>query len=98
MIMSVSHDTRVVAVTLALLAGSAAVREGRAQQPGEVEFQTFCVACHTIGAGRLVGPDLAGVHERRSEQWLERFVASAQSMIESGDPDAVAVYEEYSKL
>ena len=70
----------------------------RAQQPGEQDYQTLCAACHTLGGGRLVGPDLAGVHERRSEAWLIEFVQSSQSMIERGDPDAVAIFEEYSSL
>ncbi len=71
---------------------------GRAQQPGEQDYQTLCAACHTIGGGRLIGPDLAGVHERHSEEWLMEFVQSSQSMIERGDPDAVAIFEEYSNL
>ena len=33
---------------------------------GEEIFQSGCNACHTIGGGRLVGPDLLGVSERRS--------------------------------
>ena len=70
----------------------------RAQQPGEQDYQTLCAACHTIGGGRLIGPDLAGVHERRSEEWLIEFVQSSQAMIERGDPDAVAIFAEYSNL
>jgi mono/diheme cytochrome c family protein len=45
-----------------------------------------------------VGPDLAGVHERRSQDWLERFVKSSQSMIDDGDAQAVALFEEFSRL
>jgi len=71
---------------------------GWTQEPGLQVFQTTCFACHTIGAGRLVGPDLAGVHERRSQEWLESFVKSAQSMIDDGDAAAVALFEEYNRL
>jgi mono/diheme cytochrome c family protein len=73
-------------------------QDGLAQQSGEQIFNTTCFACHTIGGGRLVGPDLANVHERRSQEWLERFVISAQSMIDSGDAEAVAVFAEYNEL
>ncbi len=83
---------------LLLVAFLGPLPNGRAQQPGEQDYQTLCAACHTIGGDRLIGPDLAGVHERRSEEWLVEFVQSSQSMIERGDPDAVAIFEEYSNL
>lgn len=69
-----------------------------AQDNGETVFNTTCFACHTIGGGRLIGPDLAGVHELRSQEWLEQFVRSSQTLINSGDADAVALYEEYSNM
>lgn len=65
---------------------------------GEELFQSGCNACHTIGAGRLVGPDLLGVSERRSEEWLVEFVQHSQAMVEAGDPVAVALFEEHNKV
>jgi len=62
------------------------------------DFQMACAACHTIGGGRLVGPDLVGVGERRSRQWLHQFIKSSQALISSGDPDAVAIYNEYNNM
>lgn len=73
-------------------------QKGWAQDPGEQVFNTTCFACHTIGGGRLIGPDLAGVHELRSQEWLEQFVKSSQSMINAGDAEAVALFEEYSSM
>jgi mono/diheme cytochrome c family protein len=73
-------------------------QDGWAQGAGEQLFQTACFACHTIGGGRLVGPDLAGVHESRSQEWLEQFVKSSQTMIKNGDPDAVALAAEYNGI
>lgn len=64
-------------------------------QTGEEYFKQICAACHTIGGGTLVGPDLKGVHQRRSEQWLLEFVTSPQKKISSGDPVAVALRKEY---
>jgi len=69
-----------------------------AQQPGQQDFQTFCAPCHTIGSGRLIGPDLAGVGERRSAEWITEFVTSSQSMVARGDPDATALVAEYANL
>jgi len=73
-------------------------RNGWAQEPGKQIFDTTCFACHTIGGGRLVGPDLLGVHERRSQAWLEEFVKSSQSMINNGDAEAVALFAEFNQL
>lgn len=69
-----------------------------AQDEGERLFKQICVACHTIGQGKLIGPDLADVHQRRSEEWMIRFVKSSQSVIKSGDPYAAALFEEYNRL
>lgn len=73
-------------------------QEAGTQDPGEKVFQTTCFACHTVGGGRLAGPDLAGVHERRSQEWLEAFVKSSQSMIDDGDAEAVALFEEFNQM
>ena len=69
-----------------------------AQEPGEQIFQTNCSACHTLGGGRLVGPDLQAVGERRSAEWLEKFIQSSTSLIQSGDAEANAVFEEFSGM
>jgi mono/diheme cytochrome c family protein len=65
---------------------------------GETLFKTRCVACHSIGKGRLVGPDLAKVDDRRSEEWLFKFIKSSQTLIKSGDKDAVALFAEFSQI
>ncbi len=72
-------------------------QHSKPQSSGETSFNQICKACHTIGGGRLVGPDLFNVQERRSEEWIVSFVKSSQSMINSGDSAAVAIYEEYNK-
>ncbi len=68
------------------------------QSEGEKLFNQVCVACHTVGQGRLIGPDLAGVQQRRSEEWLLKFIRSSQTVIQSGDPVAAALFEEYNKI
>jgi mono/diheme cytochrome c family protein len=68
------------------------------QHEGAQYFKQVCVACHTINGGTLVGPDLANVHERRSDEWLQKFITSSQTLINSGDPDAVAVFEQFNKI
>lgn len=40
-----------------------------------------CIACHTIGGGRLVGPDLAGVTERRDDAFIIGMITNPDSML-----------------
>ena len=69
-----------------------------AQESGKQIFQQLCAACHSIGAGRLVGPDLKGVNDKRPEDWLLKFIKSSGRLVESGDKTAMALLEEFSKM
>jgi len=57
-------------------------------------FKAKCVSCHTIGGGRLVGPDLKGVTERQDRAWLARFIVDPQTVLASGDAYAIKLREE----
>ncbi|HFB62085.1 MAG TPA: c-type cytochrome, partial [Bacteroidetes bacterium] len=57
-----------------------------------------CKACHTIGGGRLVGPDLKGVTEKFPEEWLIKFIQNSQAMVKAGDKEAVKIFNEYNKI
>ncbi len=63
----------------------------------EANFQV-CKACHTIGGGKLVGPDLKGIADKRDEAWLISFIQNSQDMIQSGDEQAVKVFNEFNKI
>jgi len=52
-------------------------------------FRQNCKSCHTIGGGRLTGPDLKNVVERKDRQWLVRFIMDPKSMLDAGDPYAL---------
>lgn len=67
-------------------------------QDGESIFKTICAVCHKTTSEKLIGPGLANIHERRSKEWFNKFVTSSQSMIKSGDTDAVKLFEEYNKI
>lgn len=67
-------------------------------QNGEQIFKNSCAACHTVGGGKRVGPDLVGMSTKRSEAWLIKWIKSSQSMIQSGDPDAIAAFEANNKV
>lgn len=53
-----------------------------------------CNTCHDIGK-KKVGPDLAGVYDRRELDWIYAWVQNSQLVIQSGDEQAVALWDEY---
>lgn len=85
--------TVAIAATLLLVPAAA-----RAATPLELWQKGLCMSCHSVGAGKLVGPDLLGVTERRSAEWLVKFIKSPKAAIDSGDADAVALFEEFKVL
>ncbi|RLA38197.1 MAG: respiratory nitrate reductase subunit gamma [Gammaproteobacteria bacterium] len=68
-----------------------------AQTSGEDIFKQNCVVCHRTDDQKMVGPGLKGINEKRSEEWLNSWIKNSQKLIESGDQDAIAIYEEYNK-
>ena len=69
-----------------------------AQTTDPKELFQVCAACHHIGKGKLIGPDLYGVTERLDREWLIRFIRNSQEVIESGDEYAVKLVEEYNNI
>ena len=67
-------------------------------QKGESLFKKTCLACHTIGKGKVIGPDLKDISQKREANWLVNFIRSSTEMINSNDADAVALFEEYNKI
>lgn len=70
------------------------IKHGKAEETGQEIFQNNCAACHTIGKGKLVGPDLAGVTSRREEGWLKRQIKEPDSLIAEKDPIAMQLLQE----
>jgi protein SCO1 len=64
-------------------------------RPGEGLFQKACAACHTIGNGQRVGPDLAGVTSRRQHDWLKAFLMTPDELRARRDPIATSLDAEY---
>ena len=60
-------------------------------------FESKCLACHSIGQGKKLGPDLAGVSKRRSKDWLARWMKEPEKMLQT-DADAKAMLKEYNNI
>lgn len=57
-------------------------------------FRTNCMSCHTIGGGRLVGPDLKDVGNRADQDWLISFIENPTALLNSGDAYALKLKDE----
>jgi len=84
---------------LAPLAGALLLASGMVSGPSLAQdrmddFRANCTSCHTIGGGRLVGPDLRNVTERKDRAWLARFIADPTSVLQSGDAYALKLRDE----
>jgi len=67
-------------------------------QDGENLFKTTCAVCHKTTNKKFIGPGLANIHEKRSIEWFKKFVISSQSVIKSGDAEAIKLFDEYNKV
>lgn len=67
-------------------------------QEGQQLFSQYCQACHSIGGGNLVGPDLQGVTTRRDRAWLERFIVEPDKVLASGDPIATDLLQQFNNI
>ena len=64
---------------------------------GKLAFESKCLACHSVGEGRKLGPDVAGVTKRRDSAWLARWLKEPEKMLET-DAAAKAMLKEYNNL
>jgi len=65
---------------------------------GQYTFRNHCTACHTIGGGDAIGPDLKGVTAAREPQWLRRFIASPEKLLDDHDPIATMLLARFKQV
>jgi protein SCO1/2 len=103
---SAVDDTQFLAKTIANFLGW---RDGKAGMSytdarplnlhkGAYVFRSRCSACHTIGKGDGVGPDLAGITTRRDRDWLARYLKEPDRVLSEGDPIATALVAKYKNI
>jgi protein SCO1/2 len=100
---SAVDNPRFLATTMSNFFGNPrGARESYANAPampdigsGGYLFTSRCSACHTIGRGESIGPDLAGVTARRDRGWLLRYIAGPDRLLAGKDPIAVELFARY---
>jgi mono/diheme cytochrome c family protein len=65
---------------------------------GDTMFQQRCAACHTIGDGKRIGPDLSGVAAKRPEEWLLRWIMRPDEILAEKDPIALQLLDEFNHI
>ena len=88
------HLKRILLVTL--LMPSLGLSQEADVQAGKSLFNTNCAACHQLNR-KAVGPALRGVTEKYDRDWLYSWIKNGTQMIKDGDPQAVAIWEEYNR-
>jgi nitrite reductase (NO-forming)/hydroxylamine reductase len=84
-------------VGLLALVGCAQERERVAADPGQEIFDRICFACHSIGEGPRVGPDLQNIHQLRERDWLMRWMRDPLTMVEE-DSIGRAILAEWNNI
>ncbi len=85
---------RIFLVTLLL--PSLSISQEADIQAGKSLFNANCAACHKLNK-KAVGPALSGVTEKYDKEWLYSWIRNGTQMIKDGDPQAVAIWEEYNR-
>ena len=65
---------------------------------GQYTFRNHCAACHTIGGGDAIGPDLKGVTALREPEWLRQIIVAPERLIEEKDPLATAMLARFKEV
>ena len=86
--------TKILLVIILLSISALSTFAAPPSEEGKTIFAARCAACHNVNKV-LVGPALAGVDQRRSIDWIVKFVHSPQTIIKSGDEYAVALLNKY---
>ena len=73
------------------------VDKDKSKAGAKVFTAKMCAGCHTVGKGKLAGPDLAGLLERRDVAWVQKWLKDPTPMFET-DSAAKAMLKEYNNV
>ncbi|MGS2741501.1 c-type cytochrome [Sinomicrobium sp. M5D2P17] len=89
--------SRILSISLAILLAFSTTLFGQEGDPdrGKQLFNSNCAACHKLDQ-KMTGPALAGITDKRDREWLHKWIKNNVAFRKSGDPDAIAIYEEFN--
>jgi nitrite reductase (NO-forming) len=64
---------------------------------GKNAFESKCLACHSVGQGNKLGPDMAGVTQRRKDEWLTQWLTAPEKMLATND-EAKAMLKQFNNI
>jgi cytochrome c2 len=64
---------------------------------GQILFDQNCSGCHSFRQNGI-GPNLSGITERDSINWLRQFIREPKKMVESGDEHAKKILDAYHSM
>lgn len=64
---------------------------------GENLFNNNCAACHSTSDETLVGPGLKNISERRSFQWIVKWIHNPQKVLKSNDKYANELFQKFNQ-
>ena len=64
---------------------------------GESSFTQNCSGCHNFRQ-EAIGPQLSGITERASVEWMHNFIKDPKQVIESGDERGQQLYKKYRTI
>ncbi len=64
---------------------------------GEKHFELYCGACHNFKMDGI-GPNLSGIFEELSQEWVKSFIKNPQEKIDLKDKRALAQYKKFKAI
>lgn len=89
--------SRILFLCLALMLSFSTASFAQDAAKGKELFNANCAACHKLDANST-GPSLRGVAERRSTEWLHKWIRNSSALIKSGDAEANKIFNEWKQV
>ena len=90
-------SSRILVLAILLVSFSFGAQAQADAAAGAALFESKCMSCHALDK-KVVGPQLRGVTDNRTEEWLVKWIRNNEALRKSGDKDAIAIFNEYGGL